>query len=196
MEEGYIPGVPVAPELEIRDPETFARVWRRVMPDQALSPVEPMAVAERISAPQATGPDAPGQEGALARTLEELMALLRTGAWQCQALGRRAGRGGGGLSAMAREQAQALRRLAACHFLCTGEHYLPRTVRPAPYTGMVEGMRQQFLREGELVRLLARAAALSGGEVPLDALCSALSADAQARRGRLHTMVEQRYPMP
>lgn len=194
MEDGYVSGAPVAPELEIGDPETFARVWRRVMPDQTLSPVE-LRTAGQTTAPAVppTGGAAEG-EGTWAAMLETLMALLRAGAWQCQGLGRRAGRGGGALTAMAREQEGGLRRLAACYFLHTGTHYLPRNVRPAPYTGMVEGLRQQYLQEGTLLALLAQGAAQGEGE--LSGLFQELAAAARTRRRRLQTMVEQRYPTP
>ena len=80
------------------DPEVFARVWSRVMPDQALSPIQPALPALRSPALAASAPEpspAPSclGEGSAryAPQLEALMDQLHTALSSVRQLARRGG---------------------------------------------------------------------------------------------------------
>ena len=100
------------------DPETFRRVWSRVMPDPGLSPVRPLP-----------------PEGKTAQTAHEVSpipALLEDLARSAAACEREAGRGGPAarvLAQLSTAQRQSLRQLAALHYLKTGRTC---TLRPGP----------------------------------------------------------------
>lgn len=117
------------------DPEVFARVWSRVMPDQALSPIQPALPALRSPALAASAPEpspAPSclGEGSAryAPQLEALMDQLHTALSSVRQLARR----GGGRAARPaglprhRPAAGSSGRLAAAYFLITGRRYAPK----------------------------------------------------------------------
>lgn len=87
------------------DPEVFARVWSRVMPDQALSPIQPALPALRSPALAASAPEpspAPSclGEGSAryAPQLEALMDQLHTALSSVRQLARRGGGRAAGLA--------------------------------------------------------------------------------------------------
>ena len=116
------------------DPEVFARVWSRVMPDQALSPIQPALPALRSPALAASAPEpspAPSclGEGSAryAPQLEALMDQLHTALSSVRQLARRGGgRAARLLASLATDQQRQLRRLAAAYFLITGRRYAPK----------------------------------------------------------------------
>ena len=115
------------------DSETFRRVWSRVMPDPALSPVRPLP-----------------PEGEAAQTTHEVSpipALLADLGRSAEACGRGAERGGPAarvLAQLSTAQRQSLRRLAALHYLKTGRTC---TLRPEPEAPLPlpELVRREYL---------------------------------------------------
>ena len=111
-------------ELPLPDRETFERVWRRVMPDQSLSPVAvdgleargtEAAEGEAASRP----PIQPQRDEAL---LTELLEMAWSGMSSAQ-MGNRARQ----LSELPGDHQRAVRQLSAFYFLLTG--------RPSPVRG-------------------------------------------------------------
>ena len=152
MEERNTLGKP----LTVDDPELFARVWRRVMPDEELSPIAlGPAPGPGTEAPDraADAPPAEGQAGSrqapipppegeeeppclgegslpFAPALERRMEQAQQGAQIYQALSRRTqGAAGRQTAALAADQQRHLRRLGAAYFLLTGR--LTRLLTPA-----------------------------------------------------------------
>lgn len=115
------------------DSETFRRVWSRVMPDPALSPVRPLS-----------------PEGEAAQTTHEVSpipALLADLGRSAEACGRGAKRGGPAariLAQLSTAQRQSLRQLAALHYLKTGRTC---TLRPEPEAPLPlpELVRREYL---------------------------------------------------
>ena len=72
------------------DPEVFARVWSRVMPDQALSPIQPALPALRSPAQTAPAPSCLGEGSArYVPQLEALMDQLHAALGSVRQLARR-----------------------------------------------------------------------------------------------------------
>ena len=68
------------------DPEVFARVWSRVMPDQTLSPIQPALPALRSPAQTAPAPSCLGEGSAryvpqLEALMDQLHAALGSASW-------------------------------------------------------------------------------------------------------------------
>ena len=198
-------------ERAVVDLETFERVWRRVMPNQDMSPIQVGAPtgpgtgverqAERIPAPaQLQNQDqgaAPAEQAAgQVRQLEELME----GAWMGHRiyleLARRArGSGARTLNALAAEQRRTAQRLAACWFLLTGACYhfsSPPLPRVCPQAA---ALREQFLQEQKWRRLCQRAAA-EGDSTACGGLYETLDGQAEHRMEAIRCLLEQMQPLP
>ena len=198
-------------ERAVVDLETFERVWRRVMPNQDMSPIQVGAPtgpgtgverqAERIPAPaQLQNQDqgaAPAEQAAgQVRQLEELME----GAWMGHRiyleLARRArGSGARTLNALAAEQRRTAQRLAACWFLLTGACYhfsSPPIPRVCP---LAAALREQFLQEQKWRRLCQRAAA-EGDSTACGGLYDTLDGQAEHRMEAIRCLLEQMQPLP
>ena len=198
-------------ERAVVDLETFERVWRRVMPNQDMSPIQVGAPtgpgtgverqAERIPAPAQLQPQsqvpAPAEQAAgQVRQLEELME----GAWMGHRiyleLARRArGSGARTLNALAAEQRRTAQRLAACWFLLTGACYhfsSPPIPRVCP---LAAALREQFLQEQKWRRLCQRAAA-EGDSTACGGLYDTLDGQAEHRMEAIRCLLEQMQPLP
>ena len=133
------------------DPEVFARVWSRVMPDQALSPIQPALPALRSPALAASAPEpspAPSclGEGSAryAPQLKALMDQLHTALSSVRQLARRGGgRAARLLASLATDQQRQLRRLAAGHLLLR-----TAVLRPARPVSTGPAMRRPGRRSG------------------------------------------------
>ena len=114
MENSLVP-------LPLPDGETFARVWKRVMPEPDGSPI-------RLRVPE--------DASALNRGGAPTLTALAEGLFQsASALRRQAGRGGPmgrTLSALSAAQRQSLRRLTALLYLRTDTPTLPSSTAEAP----------------------------------------------------------------
>lgn len=140
------------------DPETFRRVWARVMPREEDCPIalDPALLVSAQEEPALvpvergnSGPDQAGEE----RVLEALMAL----SWESLGAGRNLVRrtGSGEMAVLAADHRRALERLAAAYFLATGQRRKERREegRKSGEKPLAQALREQFLREGEWIRV-------------------------------------------
>ena len=130
------------------DPEVFARVWSRVMPDQALSPIQPALPALRSPAQTAPAPSCLGEGSArYVPQLEALMDQLHAALGSVRQLARRGGgRASRLLASLAADQQRQLRRLSAAYFLITGRRYAPKGQGAAPSGPLSSALRTLFSR--------------------------------------------------
>lgn len=147
------------------DPETFRRVWARVMPDGEGSPIalepEPSERTEQQERPleERSGPER--EPGA---SLEMLIDRTRAAFESAQNLARRAGRYGQSIGAVAAEDRTALRRFSAAYYLETGQDYhsnrMPQSPEPL---ALAPALRRQYQREEELEGLCVNQMKRSAG---------------------------------
>ena len=153
------------------DPAVFARVWRRVMPQdrpdcpftltQAPAEVQ-AALAPRpgalpaVCAPPAERPCAPDNDvpclgAASAVHGPQLQGYIagELSAWKLyQALARRAGAGGRVLAAIAADERRHAKRLSAAYFLISGVRFWPaEQAGAAPFRALPGALRQRFADE-------------------------------------------------
>ena len=147
------------------DPETFRRVWARVMPDGEGSPIalepEPSGRTEQQERPpeERSGPER--EPGA---SLEMLMDRTRAAFESAQHLARRAGRYGQSIGAVAAEDRTALRRLSAAYYLETGRDYRSnRTPQSPEPLALAPALRRQYQQEEELEGLCVNQMKRSAG---------------------------------
>lgn len=187
------------------DPETFRRVWARVMPDQKNSPIglgaAPPASPPKPPAPPppAPRPHRPAQSPSFVppapprpvpapppvstdeERLRRRMDLLGEGLAADGELIRRAAPGSRLPARLLADHRRAMRQLSAAHFLITGRRYRPGPGEPLPGSGSVEGaLRQQFLWERRWVDALLRGAEETGDPTLRDLFREL------AREGNLH----------
>lgn len=193
------------------DPDTFQRVWNRVMPDQSLSPIEvdtyepgPMPPAEPPT-PQPepepepeplppTEPELPVPPPA-APLLPQLMDQLYA-AWQrSQCLTRQtSGSVSRTFANSAEEQRRGLKRLSAAYFLQSGQWYTPRgnsarQTQPRP-AGLPNVLRERYLWERQWEQA-CRAAAQGFSDEALRSLMTCLAQEAAGRAAQIRTLLEQ-----
>mgnify|MGYP007003030879 FL=1 len=134
------------------DPETFRRVWARVMPDGEGSPIalEPEP-SERTEQQESLPEERSGPEREPGASLEMLIDRTRAAFESAQHLARRAGRYGQSIGAVAAEDRTALRRLSAAYYLETGRDYRSnRTPQSPEPLALAPALRRQYQREEEL----------------------------------------------
>lgn len=134
------------------DPETFRRVWARVMPDGEGSPIalEPEP-SERTEQQERPPEERSGPEREPGASLEMLIDRTRAAFESAQNLVRRAGRYGQSIGAVAAEDRTALRRLSAAYYLETGQDYRSnRTPQSPEPLALAPALRRQYQREEEL----------------------------------------------
>ena len=199
------------PQLSLQpfDTDVFQRVWKRVMPDQELSPIALRASTAPVPAPQAVpalsplpeappeaAPDAPltclGEESRpYAQTIQALMEQTQGLRRTVQRLSRRANaRAGRTLNALSSQLERELRRLSTAHFLITGERYTPSQQGeplPAPLDQALRALFQQLHQRAAQ----ARAAAQGMGDPCLQQLFQDLGEDAEFHAQRLRALLEE-----
>ena len=136
------------------DPETFRRVWARVMPDGEGSPIalEPEP-SERTEQQERPPEERSGPEREPGASLETLIDRTRAAFESAQNLARRAGRYSQSMGTLAAEDRTALRRFSAAYYLETGRTYRPAKPLqdPAPeILTLAPALRRQYQREEEL----------------------------------------------
>lgn len=134
------------------DPETFRRVWARVMPDGEGSPIalEPEP-SERTEQQESLPEERFGPEREPGASLEMLIDRTRAAFESAQNLARRAGRYGQSIGAVAAEDRTALRRFSAAYYLETGQDYRSnRTPQSPEPLALAPALRRQYQREEEL----------------------------------------------
>ena len=147
------------------DPETFRRVWARVMPDGEGSPIalEPEP-SERTEQQESLPEERSGPEREPGASLEMLIDRTRAAFESAQNLVRRAGRYGQSIGAVAAEDRTALRRLSAAYYLETGRDYRSnRTPQSPEPLALAPALRRQYLREEELEGLCVNQMKRSAG---------------------------------
>ena len=147
------------------DPETFRRVWARVMPDGEGSPIalEPEP-SERTEQQESLPEERSGPEREPGASLEMLMDRTRAAFESAQNLVRRAGRYGQSIGAVAAEDRTALRRLSAAYYLETGRDYRSNRPPQGPEPlAMAPALRRQYQREEELEGLCVNQMKRSAG---------------------------------
>ena len=136
------------------DPETFRRVWARVMPDGEGSPIalEPEP-SERTEQQERPPEERSGPEREPGASLEMLIDRTRAAFESAQNLARRAGRYGQSIGAVAAEDRTALRRFSAAYYLETGRAYMPPKLsqnQDPEMLSLAPALRRQYQREEEL----------------------------------------------
>ena len=147
------------------DPETFRRVWARVMPDGEGSPIalEPEP-SERTEQQERPPEERSGPEREPGASLEMLIDRTRAAFESAQNLVRRAGRYGQSIGAVAAEDRTALRRLSAAYYLETGQDYRSnRTPQSPEPLALAPALRRQYQREEELEGLCVNQMKRSAG---------------------------------
>lgn len=147
------------------DPETFRRVWARVMPDGEGSPIalEPEP-SERTEQQERPPEERSGPEREPGASLEMLIDRTRAAFESAQHLARRAGRYGQSVGAVAAEDRTALRRLSAAYYLETGQDYRSnRTPQSPEPLALAPALRRQYQREEELEGLCVNQMKRSAG---------------------------------
>lgn len=194
---------PTGLSLEPFDGETFRRVWRRVMPDQDLSPVLPAIPAlspdspstpKSSPCPPQTSPPAclcPGSEG-YAPCLEELMEDTKGLSCAYQNAARRCGgRTARLLTSLLPSLGQDQRRLCAACFLITGTRYTPKG-NPVSLSGAAPWqLRSLFLLEQQRAAKLSDYADGTSDDPCLRELFRELEHAARLRAGRIRALLEQ-----
>ena len=147
------------------DPETFRRVWARVMPDGEGSPIalEPEP-SERSEQQESLPEERSGPEREPGASLEMLIDRTRAAFESAQHLVRRAGRYGQSIGAVAAEDRTALRRFSAAYYLETGQDYRSnRTPQSPEPLALAPALRRQYQREEELEGLCVNQMKRSAG---------------------------------
>ena len=147
------------------DPETFRRVWARVMPDGEGSPIalEPEP-SERTEQQESLPEEHSGPEREPGASLEMLIDRTRAAFESAQHLARRAGRYGQSIGAVAAEDRTALRRFSAAYYLETGRDYRSnRTPQSPEPLALAPALRRQYQREEELEGLCVNQMKRSAG---------------------------------
>lgn len=147
------------------DPDTFRRVWARVMPDGEGSPIalEPEP-SERTEQQERPPEERSGPEREPGTSLEMLMDRTRAAFESAQNLVRRAGRYGQSVGAVAAEDRTALRRLSAAYYLETGQDYRSNRTSQSPEPlALAPALRRQYQREEELEGLCVNQMKRSAG---------------------------------
>lgn len=193
------------------DPETFRRVWARVMPDQRDSPLVLSPPAPAVRSGNRTEekkrpvpreqPNAGTQSGEQKRSvpkaedperMERLMDLAREGAEGAGALARRMGSRGREMAGIAEDHRRALRRLAAAYFLMTGRRRHARGSAPGGNRDLGTELRERFLWEKRWEQA-CREAAEETGDPALEELCRELARDASLHQRAIRTTLERMW---
>ena len=152
------------------DPETFRRVWARVMPDGEGSPIalerERPEKQGKQEKPQNPPEEKPTQEREPGADLEQLIDRTRTAADSAQSLARRAGRYSQSMGVIAAEDRTALRRFSAAYYLETGRAYMPPKLsqnQEPEMLSLAPALRRQYQREEELEGLCVNQMKRSAG---------------------------------
>ena len=147
------------------DPETFRRVWARVMPDGEGSPIAlERERPEKQERPQDPPEEKPTPEREPGADLEQLIDRTRAAAESAQSLARRAGRYSQSMGVIAAEDRTALRRFSAAYYLETGRDYRSnRTPQSPEPLALAPALRRQYQREEELEGLCVNQMKRSAG---------------------------------
>ena len=175
------------------DPEVFARVWSRVMPDQTLSPIQPALPALRSPAQTAPAPSCLGEGSArYVPQLEALMDQLHAALGSVRQLARRGGgRASRLLASLAADQQRQLRRLSAAYFLITGRRYAPKGQGAVPSGPLSSALRTLF-QQGQQCAAQAAVLARTVSDDPcLSRLLEDIQDEAQSHAAQIRVLLEE-----
>ena len=175
------------------DPEVFARVWSRVMPDQALSPIQPALPALRSPAQTAPAPSCLGEGSArYVPQLEALMDQLHAALGSVRQLARRGGgRASRLLASLAADQQRQLRRLSAAYFLITGRRYAPKGQGAAPSGPLSSALRTLFQQAQQCAAQAAVLAWTVSDDPCLSRLLEDIQDEAQSHAAQIRVLLEE-----
>ena len=175
------------------DPEVFARVWSRVMPDQALSPIQPALPALRSPAQTAPAPSCLGEGSArYVPQLEALMDQLHAALGSVRQLARRGGgRASRLLASLAADQQRQLRRLSAAYFLITGRRYAPKGQGAAPSGPLSSALRTLFQQAQQCAAQAAVLARTVSDDPCLSRLLEDIQDEAQSHAALIRVLLEE-----
>ena len=173
------------------DPDRFARIWKRVMPEEREDcPIEivkqprpdPPPAGERPQRqPGPTHPMAPflrQQIGGELQDWQDYLALSR--------------RGNGVLRGIAAQELTHARRLSAAYFLLTGIRFLPmERARPRRMANRAAALRERFQAEREDEARYRQAARDAGGDETLRTLFLALAEEEAAHAAQIQQILER-----
>ena len=175
------------------DPEVFARVWSRVMPNQALSPIQPALPALRSPAQTAPAPSCLGEGSArYVPQLEALMDQLHAALGSVRQLARRGGgRASRLLASLAADQQRQLRRLSAAYFLITGRRYAPKGQGAAPSGPLSSALRTLFQQAQQCAAQAAVLARRVSDDPCLSRLLEDIQDEAQSHAAQIRVLLEE-----
>ncbi|WP_209341115.1 rubrerythrin [Flavonifractor sp. AGMB03687] len=186
------------------DREVFARVWKRVMPDQREDcPFEVVEAAQQ-TLPAVVVPDPPAaeeEEGTvclgpasavhgpqLQQYIDQELAAHRC----CQMLARRVpGNGGRMLATLAAEQRRRAKRLSTAYFLISGVRYWPADRSGSPVNGPVTALLREQFQAKQGYAACYRAAAAGTADPCLEALFHESADEAEAHAWVIRNVLEQ-----
>lgn len=194
--------------LAVDDPEVFARVWRRVMPEEEQSPIALGAARreeqsrpeeEREARQEAPLQEEPPQEEELpclgeqsqvyVPLLEERMEQAHWGGQSYQALTRRMqGAAGRQVSILAAEQQRYVRQLGAVYFLLTGRRWQSGVRAVLPQGTPAGILREMFAWEQRTRRAYDK---IQTEDPCLSALFQELSGEAQLHMDAIRRILER-----
>lgn len=185
------------------DREVFARVWKRVMPDQREDCPFEVVEAARQTLPAVVVPDPPAaeEEGAvclgpasavhgpqLQQYIDQELAAHRC----CQMLARRVpGNGGRMLATLAAEQRRRAKRLSTAYFLISGVRYWPANRGGSPVNGPVTAALREQFQAMQSYAACYRAAAAGTADPCLEALFHESADEAEAHAWVIRNVLEQ-----
>lgn len=179
------------------DPEAFARVWNRVMPDQTLSPIQP-ALPTLPSPAQAAPEPSPipsclGEDSAqYIPQLEGLMDQLHAALSLARQLARRSGgRAARLLASLAADQQRQLRRLAAAYFLITGRRCALKDQRALPSGSLSSALRTLFQQSQQCAAQAAELARTAADDPCLSRLLEDIQDEAQSHAAQICVLLEE-----
>ena len=175
------------------DPEVFARVWSRVMPDQALSPIQPALPALRSPAQTAPAPSCLGEGSArYVPQLEALMDQLHAALGSVRQLARQ---GGGQASACwPPSPPTSSGSSAACPppiFSSPAGAMLPRGRGPPPLDRCPPALRTLFQQAQQCAAQAAVLARTVSDDPCLSRLLEDIQDEAQSHAAQIRVLLEE-----
>ncbi len=179
--------------LDPFDPEVFQRVWQRVMPDQANSPIAPQpapAPREEPAAPAEEAPCLSQASLACCPVLEQQMELAHSARLAFrQVQNRLPSRAARAIRSMSLSLDQDLRRLSAAYFLIAGRRYRPGS-QPAPLPVAYQLALRELYGQSRVRAAAHRAAAQAVSDPCVCQLLTDLGDEAEEHSHRIRGILE------
>ena len=164
------------------DAETFARVWKRVMPDEQLSQIVVHSPGEQAQ-PRQKMPAAPAREGDDIR-LRPVLEALDEGMAGAEGIVRRQP----GAWPLREDLSKSAAQLRAAWMLLTGRKWLPAAGRQGGREGMPRLLREQYLWELRFAQLCREAEAAVQAEDVREIFPEQMASSQRRRKMLRHLM--------